>query len=408
MPAAMNSSGLHSPRLTQLDGVRALLALWVLFGHVSLFMGCNVPLLNNPAIAVDLFMVLSGLFIANTFDGLWRQNDGVRAAQYFWTRRVLRIWPLYAVILTVCWLNIEQLNVWMQRIAAAFPRATQGAELYVTPTYVAPTFSDAMLHYSMLFGVLPTHATSTPLPDWSLSLEFQFYLLYPLLFLVARSRLLLLCGAAACLAYVSPALFGFYLQPGKLAHFDQPSFLPYKLNLFLVGVLINAWLQQSQPAANQKVQARYSEAMLIVAMIVCLAVSGFLTTLGVALILYLIVRPQTRLANWLSLPLPRFYGDISYTIYLVHRPLLLMIGGVLSANPRFVAQSGAVRIMLVSALLLLLTTLISWLLNVVVERPGNNLARRLTARKADAVNEHLLSEHSSANPYATELSTSKK
>ena len=380
----LQAAATHAARLTQLDGVRALLALWVLFGHVSLFMGCNVPLLNNPAIAVDVFMVLSGLFIANTYDGLHQRHAGARAAQYFWTRRVLRIWPLYAVILTLCWLNVEQLNIWMQRIAAAFPRATQGAELYVTPHYALPSFKDAVLHYSMLFGVLPASATSTPLPDWSLSLEFQFYLLYPLLFLFVRSRLLLLCAIAACAAYVSPALFGFYLTPGKLAHFDQPSFLPYKLNLFLVGVLINTWLKHlhlpTSGAQQSSQHDRYSQAMLIVAMVICLAVSGFLTTLGVALILYLIVRPQSTLSIWLSTPLPRLYGEISFTIYLVHRPLLLLIAGMLTANQRFVAQSGAVRIVIVSVLLLLLTTLVSWLLNIVVERPGNRLARRLTSK----------------------------
>jgi peptidoglycan/LPS O-acetylase OafA/YrhL len=261
--------------------------------------------------------------------------------------------------------------------------------LYITPHYALPSFKDAVLHYSMLFGVLPASATSTPLPDWSLSLEFQFYLLYPLLFLFVRSRLLLVCGIAACAAYVSPALFGFYLQPGKLAHFDQPSFLPYKLNLFLVGVLINTWLKHLHLPTSGNQQSsqhdRYSQAMLIVAMVVCLAVSGFLTTLGVALILYLIVRPQSQLSIWLSAPLPRFYGEISFTIYLVHRPLLLMIAGMLTANRHFVAQSGAIRIVIVSVLLLLLTTLVSWLLNIVVERPGNQLARRLTSKPSTAL-----------------------
>jgi peptidoglycan/LPS O-acetylase OafA/YrhL len=76
----------------------------------------------------------------------------------------------------------------------------------------------------------------------------------------------------------------------------------------------------------------------------------------------------------LSLPLPRFFGEISYTIYLVHRPLLLAMTGTLATSARFVA----LRFALVSTGLMIATTLVSWLLYVSVERPGNRLGHRLT------------------------------
>lgn len=370
MTNRMSSAVNQSARLTQLDGVRAVLALWVLFGHASLFLGCNFPLLNNPAIAVDLFMVLSGLFIANTFEALQRRHVYAQASQYFWIRRVLRIWPLYAVMLSVCWLFIEQLDAWMQLTATTFPRAT--ADVAAVASYRFPALNDALLHYSLLFGLVPTSATSTPLPDWSLSLEFQFYLLFPFLYLLLRSRLLLLCVIAACAAYVSPALLGFYLEPGRWAHFDQPSVLTYKLNLFLVGVFINAVLKGGQG------HDRHSLVLLAVGTVICLSVAGFLTTLGIAVILYLLLRPESWLARVLSLPVPRFFGEISYTIYLVHRPLLLAMTGTLATYAEFVALPAALRFALVSAGLLLLTTLVSWLLYVTVERPGNRLGHRLT------------------------------
>lgn len=360
-------------RLTQLDGVRGLLALWVLFGHASLFVGCNYPLLNNPAIAVDLFMVLSGLFIANTFDALRQRYALAQAARYFWIRRVLRIWPLYAVILTLCWLFIGHFDQWLQATAAALPRT--GVDIDAAH-YAPPGLKDALLHYSLLFGLFPTQATSTPLPDWSLSLEFQFYLLFPLLHLLLRKRLLWLCMAAAALAYISPAILGFYTEPGRWMHFDQPHFhqpsvLSYKLNLFLVGVFMNSMLK-SQPD-------RHSLALLAVATMICLSVAGFLTTLGIAAILFLLLRPESRLATLLSLPVPRFFGAISYTIYLVHRPLLLAITGTLATEPEFVDLSGAARFALVAAVLFIVTILVSWSLYVLIERPGNRLGHRLTS-----------------------------
>lgn len=357
-------------RLTQLDGVRALLALWVLFGHVSLFLGCNYPLLNNPAIAVDLFMVLSGLFIANTFDALRQRHDHTQAARYFWIRRVLRIWPLYATILTLCWLFIGHCDQWMQATNAAFPRA--GADAFLAPRYRLPTWDDALLHYSMLFGVVASSATSTPLPDWSLSLEFQFYLLFPWLYLLLRGRLLWVCGFAVVAAYVSPALLGFYVEPGLWAHFDQPSVLTYKLNLFLVGVFMNTLLKAGPT------QDRRTLALLAVAMVACLAVAGFLTTLGIAVILFLVLRPESWLARTLSLPIPRFFGDISFTIYLVHRPLLLAITGTLATHAGFVALPGAARFVLVGAAVFMLTTLVSWGFCIAIEQPANRFGHRLT------------------------------
>ncbi len=361
-------SSTQANRLQQLDGLRALLALWVLFGHTSIFMGCNWPLLNNPAIAVDLFIVLSGLFIAITFDSLRRRHAYFKAARYFWVRRVLRIWPLYVVLLTLCWLFIDDLDRWMQIVSNTFPRTTNPQ--FVAPDYHLLNLKQLLLHYTLLFGVVPSAVAITPLPDWSLSLEFQFYLLFPLIFLATQSRLLLTCLLAACFAYISPALLGFYLDPGHWAHFEQPSALPYKLNLFLVGVLFNTILKSES----------HRELWLpVVAIVMCLAMAGFLTTLGSGLILYLLVRPESQFTNLFKLPLLRFFGEISYTIYLVHRPLLLGIAATLAAFTTFVTLPSWVRFAFTGITLLLSTTLVAWMMYITIERPFNRWGHRWTS-----------------------------
>jgi peptidoglycan/LPS O-acetylase OafA/YrhL len=98
----------------------------------------------------------------------------------------------------------------------------------------------------------------------------------------------------------------------------------------------------------------------------------------------LLLRPESWLARALSLPVPRFFGEISYTIYLVHRPLLLAMTGILATYPGFVAMPAVLRFVLVSAALLVLTTLVSWVLYVTVERPGNRLGHRLTLNQTSA------------------------
>jgi len=50
--------------ITCLDGIRGLLAMWVFWGHICIFVGLKMPILGTPALAVDLFMLLSGFLMA--------------------------------------------------------------------------------------------------------------------------------------------------------------------------------------------------------------------------------------------------------------------------------------------------------------------------------------------------------
>ncbi|TGS01965.1 acyltransferase, partial [Mesorhizobium sp. M2E.F.Ca.ET.209.01.1.1] len=50
-------------RVECLDGLRALAAMWVLVGHCLLLTGWHLPVLGDPALGVDLFIMLSGFLI---------------------------------------------------------------------------------------------------------------------------------------------------------------------------------------------------------------------------------------------------------------------------------------------------------------------------------------------------------
>ena len=52
-----------SSRVEGLDGLRALAAIWVLVGHCLLLTGWRVPILGEPDLGVDLFIMLSGFLM---------------------------------------------------------------------------------------------------------------------------------------------------------------------------------------------------------------------------------------------------------------------------------------------------------------------------------------------------------
>jgi len=365
-------------RIGSLDGARALLALWVVFGHLAGTVGARLPLVDNPAVAVDLFMVLSGFFIAATYTSLSAQHPPATAMRYFWIRRVMRIWPVYAVLLTIVWIFLVPLHeLRLEQLQAFAPVALPEGAPVVASDPVPVTLWSALLHYTMLFGLLPSQATATALPDWSLSLEFQFYLVFPLLAIALRKRPLMLCFAAAVMAFVSPPLFGFYLTPGSLAHFRQPAFLPYRLHFFLLGALAYAMFKRHREAAD----ATWTGDVL--AIVLCLVVMGVQATLGVFGILYLMARPHSRAASLLGRDTMRWLGRISFSIYLVHAPLMRVVVALLVREPWFVSLPPLARFAVAAACLVPVVLVAAQLLYRLVEQPGIALAHRWTSAHGD-------------------------
>jgi peptidoglycan/LPS O-acetylase OafA/YrhL len=161
--------------IAELDGLRALAILFVLFRHgvrpfwkegeTLLPFGAwdfSIPLINGW-VGVDLFFVLSGFLITHHICGRYRRRDGrIDFKDYLW-RRILRIVPAYYVVVLLVALGlVPYLNV----------------EPGLMPLRVA-------YHLLFLQDYLPSNLLAT---FWSLGVEEKFYLLSPLL-LVAVFRL---------------------------------------------------------------------------------------------------------------------------------------------------------------------------------------------------------------------------
>jgi peptidoglycan/LPS O-acetylase OafA/YrhL len=202
-------------RITELEALRGVAILMVLVEHlpINLFYGF-APFYHfllrhwRGQAGVDFFFAISGFVIARSLAprlwaaAAWRRRRVVIA---FWIRRVTRLAP-------AAWLWV----LVPLTLAATFNRS--GA--FHSPHDDAMPAVAALLNVANIYFALtwPAHDAGITIPYWSLSLEEQFYLLFPFLVLLLRRRLAMLMAAVVAAQFFMPdAQLAEMLRPGAIA-----------------------------------------------------------------------------------------------------------------------------------------------------------------------------------------------
>ncbi|MBE7159420.1 MAG: acyltransferase, partial [Rhodospirillales bacterium] len=192
-------------RLLCLDGLRGLLALYVLIGHVAPFAtlpGAVQSLVMHGGAAVDLFFALSGLVIVQALE---RQNAQTGP---FLIARAARIFPVYLPVFGFAVLT-QSLPCGFERMPwLAWNNPAYGICVSGWPRSWLPEIAAhlTMTHGLFPAGVLPDVWISFLGSAWSLSTEWQFYMLA----LLVRGRqrlivvLLVLAGLGAAWRMIAP------------------------------------------------------------------------------------------------------------------------------------------------------------------------------------------------------------
>src|SRR5581483_11845566 len=157
-----------------LDGLRAICILLVIFNHTH----CRYPPFIYGWVGVDIFFVLSG-FLITTLLLRERESYGNLSLKGFYTRRAFRILPVYFIVLAGYLVLIPLLRDW-----------TRWKEMKLALPY--------LLTFTQEFR--PAAAGNIYNQTWSLGFEEKFYLIWPLLVLIAfpfRTRRIVIMIAAA-------------------------------------------------------------------------------------------------------------------------------------------------------------------------------------------------------------------
>jgi peptidoglycan/LPS O-acetylase OafA/YrhL len=179
-------------KIPQLDAVRGLAVLLVLVHNTDKYPSLHLHLISdNGWMGVDLFFVLSGFLITGILLDT-RQSDGY--FRNFYARRCLRIWPLYYSVLFFMFVIVPFLGPF---------EAHSVFEARSSPWWAFPVFLQNVL------VPIPAMATGPLGVTWSLAVEEQFYLVWPLVVrFCTEAQLRKIAIAVICL---SP-LLRFYLS----------------------------------------------------------------------------------------------------------------------------------------------------------------------------------------------------
>jgi peptidoglycan/LPS O-acetylase OafA/YrhL len=338
-----------------IQGLRALAVAMVVIYHLY------PSLLPGGFVGVDVFFVISGYLITGQ---LWRgfNRTGKVALAEFWGRRARRIVPAAALVLTVTW-------VFSRLLLPATQLANTAEQIRASALY----YQNWLLAHDAVDYLKSTDAASPVQHFWSLSVEEQFYLVWPLLFLAAglvarrhsgRTRRVTVACLAAALVAGSLAYSVYDTRTDPQAAYFVTTTRMWELGMGGLLVLMPERLRRA--LGGQGWLGWAGLWMVLASPFVLRGTAAFpgavalLPTAGAAL---LIVGGSggARLgpARLMSVRPMVFLGGISYSLYLWHWPLIVLYTSAIGrpVSPR----SGPV--------LAALAVLVAWLTKVGVEDP---------------------------------------
>jgi peptidoglycan/LPS O-acetylase OafA/YrhL len=298
--------------IPQFDGLRGLAILSVLIGHSGFLEALpHAGMLEYTRFGVDLFFVLSGFLIT----GILTDSKGSQHYfRNFYARRALRIWPLYYLVLFVAFV-----------VAPLFAPSMRPTAVSVWPAFV-------FYVQNIVFAYRTTYPFGLG-ATWSLAVEEQFYLTWPVLVFLLKKQTLAIVSVLLVVMSLSLRLsFHFHGAPLGFVHFFTLS----RLDSIAFGSLAALWLRSpSCTLVRWRTHAYqflgFGVAGTILARVLMHRNSStvgytflafaFTGLLGISLA----SDPRSSLlgrslsAGWL-----RYIGRISYGIYLLHYPLFIL------------------------------------------------------------------------------------
>jgi peptidoglycan/LPS O-acetylase OafA/YrhL len=344
-PVDQRTSGHYRP---DIDGLRSVAVLPVVIYHLGFYT------LRGGFVGVDVFFVISGYLIGGIILGQIR--NGTYSIANFYVRRIRRLAPALVAVLVATTAAVLLLSM---------PAATvdYGKSLISSVAFLSNFYFWESINY---FG--PQAEMKPLVHTWSLAVEEQYYIVFPLLMLGMRrlapraidlTLWALILGSLALSAWLLPThpSATFYLLPTRL----------WELLLGVVAVEAPVRLMKSRLVREL---ASWAGLGLIAAAMVFYSpqtpfpgLAAVAPCLGAALLLMSGAAGTSSISRLLAIRPMVFIGLISYSLYLWHWPVIVLLKQGLPADRLSIAvRLGA----LVGSIVL------AWLTWLLIERPWRN------------------------------------
>ncbi|WP_052500595.1 acyltransferase family protein [Arthrobacter sp. SPG23] len=309
----MSKLGVRLGYMPQLDGLRALAIGLVVGYHLG------VPLTWGGFLGVDVFLVLSGFLITSILLGERLTTGRVRLGRFWW-RRVLRLFPALLLMVTVA-------------VVASPVIGRPGEGDYLMSGFAAVTYTSNLF---VSFGAIKLGALD---PTWSLALEEQFYLVWPIVLIAVYRFRRKVSFTGRLLAGLGVAATGSFFLMWALFEVRPDGLTPlsyYRPDARAGGLLLGCMLAVAfVNEAGRRLMERWGRPATWVGLAVLLALVALMphnwpqqpVTFGVliplasvaaALLIAGLASSKTLASTALSSAPAVWVGRISYSLYLWH------------------------------------------------------------------------------------------
>jgi peptidoglycan/LPS O-acetylase OafA/YrhL len=301
--------------LASLDGMRGLMTLAILAAHTRL------DVFKGAAILMDVFFAMSGYLITSILIADYKKNGRIDFGKFYY-RRFTRLYPALVTMLlcfvAVCWLFSTEFSLRLTEALVGF--------FYLTDYW--PILGGGAVKYTQHL--------------WSLGVEEQFYLFWPLPFalLLRRFGMSWIVVAIVLAAAAAVVALRFYLLQHTTSYFDV--YLPFhtRADSLLIGCALAIALKLVTLDDYPRLANVLAYSLLPLTILILIGIF----TLNHMLLSYYYVCPllgslagaiavtaavqskRTFMHAFFEFPPFVFCGRICYGLYLWHFPILLMIG----------------------------------------------------------------------------------
>lgn len=294
----------------EIDGLRAIAVLPVVFFHAG------ITGFSGGFVGVDVFFVISGFLITSII--LSEKESGTFTLTSFYERRARRLLPALFVVMLICCLGAW---LWMM------PESLVG---FAKGLISVATFSSNFFFWQTSDYFHTTAELNPLLHTWSLAVEEQYYILFPIFLLLTwrlRRRHLIILIVAICLT--SLALAQWSATYAKVAGFYL---LPTRTFEILIGTVVAFYLHEKPNLSNYRGARSDQWCSLIGFFLISYSIVFFdkntplpslytlIPTIGTALII-LYADENTLIGRLLQSKILVGIGLISYGLYVWHQPL---------------------------------------------------------------------------------------